>query len=133
MAEAANEGILSMVNNCHSHRLVSQICTALAADRNAKLRLHCASYLLQVGIQNNMVQIEKSRIVMQAKELGYSPWLVRCVYSYSNRIVCTAAHSMACYLGRPSNDAQTDLLARYEVAQFLCYFQCQKYRLLLAE
>ena len=48
MAEAANEGILSIIEHCHTHRILPVICKVICTDRNPKLRQYCTSYLLQV-------------------------------------------------------------------------------------
>lgn len=48
MSESADACAAALVHHCHSHKLLLQICTRLSTDRCAKLRIHCAGYLLQV-------------------------------------------------------------------------------------
>lgn len=48
ISEAADTCLHTVVHHCHSLKLLQVVCTALCSDKNAKIRLHCSSYLLQV-------------------------------------------------------------------------------------
>ena len=70
MAEAANECVVSIIQNCHSHRLLPTICTAVCTDRNPKLRQHCATYLLQVLLGNIAEHQHQHRPHIACGEVG---------------------------------------------------------------
>ena len=48
MAEAADSCASCILEHCRSHKLLPLVCATICGDRNAKLRQHCAGYLLQV-------------------------------------------------------------------------------------
>ncbi|KAK9849651.1 hypothetical protein WJX84_004288 [Apatococcus fuscideae] len=47
MADAADACCSTIIQHCVSARLMSRICDVVKADKNAKLRQHCAGYLLK--------------------------------------------------------------------------------------
>ncbi|KAK9835750.1 hypothetical protein WJX74_007289 [Apatococcus lobatus] len=48
MADAADACCSTIIQHCVSARLMSRICDVVKADKNAKLRQHCAGYLLKM-------------------------------------------------------------------------------------
>ena len=50
MADAADACCLTIIQHCISPRLMSRVCEVVKADKNAKLRQHCAAYLLQASL-----------------------------------------------------------------------------------
>ena len=49
MADAADACCLTIIQQCISQRLLSRVCQFIQNDKNAKLRQHCSTYLLQVN------------------------------------------------------------------------------------
>ena len=56
MADAADACCLTIIEHCVSPRLMSRVCEIVKADKNAKLRQHCATYLLQASLWVQPVQ-----------------------------------------------------------------------------
>jgi hypothetical protein len=52
MYEAADGAVRALLKHCRAHLLLKQLTVPIINDRSAKLRLCCATYLLQVGRSN---------------------------------------------------------------------------------
>ena len=60
MADAADLCCHTVLHHCHSPKLLRSLCDVVRTDKNSKIRLCCAKYLLQAslglpGVNSNVV------------------------------------------------------------------------------
>jgi hypothetical protein len=49
MSEAADSALRAILHHCQSLKLLGCVCSTVVGDKNAKVRMHCSSYLILVS------------------------------------------------------------------------------------
>ena len=88
MADAADLCVHSLLHHCPSPKLLKPLADVICTDKNAKLRQHCAKYMLQVGLPASM---QPARSCFHAAHIRHLPSAIMpCVVALPLRVTPSA-------------------------------------------